>query len=139
MDHMPKASLSRNQSANPQRTILVVDDELNMLSLLERFLSQQGYHVLLAADGEQALEAFCRHKTAIDLVLLDVGLPKVRGMDVLLKMKSENPAVRVVVASGYLDPKLKTEMHHAGVRDFVDKPYMLQELLETLRNLTERK
>ena len=138
MERVPIASLARNQSANAQRTILVVDDELNMLSLLEKFLSRQGYHVLLAADGEQALEAFCRHKTEIDLVLLDVGLPKVRGMDVLLKMKSENPHVRVVVASGYLDPKVKTEMHRAGVKDFVDKPYMLPELLETLRRLTER-
>jgi DNA-binding NtrC family response regulator len=138
MERVPIASLSRNQSANTPKTILVVDDELNMLSLLEKFLSRQGYHVLLAADGEQALEAFCRHKTEIDLVLLDVGLPKVRGMDVLLKMKSENPDVRVVVASGYLDPKVKTEMYRAGVKDFVDKPYMLSELLETLRSLTER-
>jgi two-component system cell cycle sensor histidine kinase/response regulator CckA len=138
MDHMPKASLSRNQWPNTPITILVVDDEQNMLRLLEKFLSREGYHVLLAADGEQALEAFYRHKTEIDLVLLDVGLPKVRGADVLLKMKSENPDVRVVVASGYLDPKVKTEMHHAGVRDFVDKPYMLSDLLETLRNLTEK-
>ena len=138
MERVPIASLARNQSANAQKTILVVDDELNMLSLLEKFLSRQGFHVLLAADGEQALEAFCRHKTEIDLVLLDVGLPKVKGMDVLLKMKDENPGVRVVIASGYLDPKVKTEMHHAGVKDFVDKPYMLPEVLETLRSLTER-
>jgi two-component system cell cycle sensor histidine kinase/response regulator CckA len=138
MERVPIAGMSRNQRANAQSTILVVDDERNMLRLLERFLSQQGYRVLLAADGEQALDAFCRLKTEIDLVLLDVGLPKVRGMDVLLKMKSENPDVRVVIASGYLDPKVKTEMYRAGVKDFVDKPYMLSELLETLRSSIEK-
>ena len=59
-------------------------------------------------------------------------------MDVFRKMKKENPDVRVVVASGYLDPKMKIEMYRAGVKDFVDKPYMLPEMLETLRSVTER-
>jgi len=138
MDRIPEASLSRNQRANVQRTILVVEDEQLMLRLLEKFLSRQGYQVLVASDGEQAIEAYCRHKTEIDVVLLDVGLPKVKGMDVLLKMKDENPGVRVVIASGYLEPEVKTEMYRAGVNDFVDKPYMLPEVLETLRSLTER-
>lgn len=138
MDRIPEASLSRNQRANAQRTILVVEDEQLMLRLLEKFLSRQGYQVLVASDGEQAIEAYCRHKTEIDVVLLDVGLPKVKGMDVLLKMKDENPDVRVVIASGYLEPKVKTEMYRAGVKDFIDKPYMLPEVLETLRSLTER-
>ena len=138
MDRIPEASLSRNQRANALRTILVVEDEQLMLRLLEKFLSRQGYQVLVASDGEQAIEAYCRHKTEIDVVLLDVGLPKVRGMDVLLKMKDENPDVRVVIASGYLEPEVKSEMYRAGVNDFVDKPYMLPEVLETLRSLTER-
>jgi len=138
MDRIPEASLSRNQRANALRTILVVEDEQLMLRLLEKFLSRQGYQVLVASDGEQAIEAYCRHKTEIDVVLLDVGLPKVRGMDVLLKMKDENPYVRVVIASGYLEPDVKAEMYRAGVKDFVDKPYMLPEVLETLRSLTAR-
>ncbi len=138
MDRIPEASLSRNQRANAQRTILVVEDEPLMLRLLEKFLSRQGYQVLVASDGEQAIEAYCRHKTEVDVVLLDVGLPKVKGTDVLLKMKDENPDVRVVIASGYLEPKVKTEMYRAGVKKFVDKPYMLPEVLETLRSLTKR-
>jgi len=137
MNYIPEAS-SSNQKAQAQRTILVVEDERIMLRLLERFLSRQGYQVLLAADGEQAIDGYCRHKTEIDVVLLDVGLPKVSGVDVLRKMKKENPDVRVVVASGYLDPKMKIEMYRAGVKDFVDKPYMLPEMLETLRSVTER-
>lgn len=115
-----------------------MEDEPLMLRLLEKFLSRQGYQVLVASDGEQAIEAYCRHKTEVDVVLLDVGLPKVKGTDVLLKMKDENPDVRVVIASGYLEPKVKTEMYRAGVKKFVDKPYMLPEVLETLRSLTKR-
>jgi two-component system, cell cycle sensor histidine kinase and response regulator CckA len=137
MNYIPEAS-SSNRKDQAQRTVLVVEDERIMLRLLERFLSRQGYQVLLAADGEQAIDGYCRHKTEIDVVLLDVGLPKVSGVDVLRKMKKENPDVRVVVASGYLDGQMKTEMYRAGVKAFVDKPYLLPEMLETLRSVTER-
>src|SRR5437667_10917923 len=124
MDYVPETSSSRSQRANAQRTILVVEDERVMLRLLERFLSRQGYQVLLAADGEQAIDGYCRHKTEIDVVLLDVGLPKVSGVDVLRMMKKENPDVGVVVARGYLEPKMKITMYRAGAQDFVDKQYM---------------
>ena len=137
MNYIPEAS-SSNQKAQAQRTILVVEDERIMLRLLEKFLSRQGYQVLLAADGEQAIDGYCRHKTQIDVVLLDVGLPKISGVDVFRKMKKENPDVRVVVASGYLDARMKTEMYRAGVKAFLDKPYLLPEMLETLRSVTER-
>ena len=55
----------------------------------------------------------------------------------LLKIKEENPAVRVIIASGYLDPKMEAEMSCAGVKHFVDKPYMLDELAEMVQNLIE--
>jgi two-component system cell cycle sensor histidine kinase/response regulator CckA len=137
MNYIPEASAS-NRKDQAQRTVLVVEDERIMLRLLAKFLSRQGYQVLLAADGEQAIDGYCRHKTEIDVVLLDVGLPKVSGVDVFCKMKKENPDVRVVVASGYLDAQMKTEMYRAGVKAFVDKPYLLPEMLETLRSATER-
>ena len=75
----------------------------------------------------------------IDVVLLDVGLPKIAGWQVFLKMKEENPAVRVVIASGYLDPKMKADMSCAGVKHFVDKPYLLDALVETIGDVIERK
>src|SRR5512133_1453692 len=65
-----------------------------------------------------------RHKLEIDVVLLDVDLPKLTGWDVLLKMKEENPDVRVVIATGFLEPKMKIEMSRVTVKHFVDKPYM---------------
>ena len=73
MDYVPETSSSRSQRANAQRTNLVVEDERLMLRLLEKFLSRQGYQVLLAADGEQAIDGYCRHKTEIDVVLFMAG------------------------------------------------------------------
>jgi CheY-like chemotaxis protein len=118
-------------------TILIVEDEQVMLRVVEKVLLQHGYQVLVASDGEEAIEVYRRHKLEIDVVLLDVDLPKLTGWDVLLKMKEENPDVRVVIATGFLEPKMKTEMFRVTVKHFVDKPYMLDEVVETLQTLID--
>jgi two-component system, cell cycle sensor histidine kinase and response regulator CckA len=110
------------QSCIGRGTILIVEDEQLMLRLVEKVLLQHGYQVLVASDGEAAIEVYRRHKLEIDVVLLDVGLPKLTGWDVLLKMKEENSDVRVVIATGFLEPKMKTEMSRVTVKHFVDKP-----------------
>ena len=66
-----------------------------------------------------------------------MGLPKIGGQDVLLKMKNENPDLKVIIASGYLDPKLKSELEGAGVKYFLQKPYMPDEVVKTLQSLIE--
>src|SRR5687768_10062735 len=108
MDRIPE-STSLEKPGQGHETILIVEDERLMLHLLEKVLSRHGYRVLAASDGEQAIEAYRFYKPRIDAVLLDVGLPKTTGWQVLLKLKEENPDVRVVVASGYLEPKMKAE------------------------------
>lgn len=118
-------------------TILIVEDEQPMLRLLEKVLSRHGYQVLVASNGEAAIEVYRRHKLEIDVVLLDVGLPKLTGWNVLLKMKEENSDVRVVIATGFLEPKMKTEMLRVNVKHFVEKPYILDEVVETLQSLID--
>jgi CheY-like chemotaxis protein len=125
------------QSCIGRGTILIVEDEQLMLRLVEKVLLQHGYQVLVASDGAEAIEVYRRHKLEIDVVLLDVGLPKLTGWDALLKMKEENPDVRVVIATGFLEPKMKTEMFRVTVKHFLDKPYMLDEVVETLQSLID--
>jgi two-component system, cell cycle sensor histidine kinase and response regulator CckA len=134
MDRIPESS-SPEKPGQARQTILVAEDEPRMLRLLEKVLSRRGYRVLAASDGEQAIEVYRGYKPRIDVVLLDVGLPKMTGWSVLLRMKQENPDVRVVIASGYLEPKLKAEMSLAGVKRFVNKPYVLDDVIETIQSL----
>ena len=137
MDRIPEGS-SSEKPRQSHATVLVVEDEPGMLCLLEEVLSRHGYQVLVASDGEKAIEVYRRYKLRIDVVLLDVGIPKITGWHVLLKIKEENPDVRVVIASGYLDPKMEAEMSCAGVKHFVNKPYTLDALVETIENVIER-
>lgn len=113
--------------------ILVVEDEAIMLRLLVKFFSKHGHHALEALDGEAAIDIYHRSGKEIDAVLLDLRLPKMGGDQVFRKLKTMNPAVKVVMASGYLDPDTKTSMNLAGVKAFVDKPYALAAVLDILK------
>jgi PAS domain S-box-containing protein len=133
------AALETTEQSNGRGTILVVEDENNMLHLLEKVLLKHGYQVLLASDGQMALDIYKRRKAEIDAVLLDIGLPKRAGRDVLFKMKEENPAIKVVVTSGYLDPGLKSYIKEAGIHHFISKPYGPADVVQTLQSLMEGK
>jgi two-component system, cell cycle sensor histidine kinase and response regulator CckA len=136
-DEIAEASCETTEHPNGHGTILLVEDEKNMLELLGKTLGRHGYRVLAAGDGETALNIYRRSKEAIDVVMLDLGLPKLAGRDVLLKIKTENPDVKVIIASGYLEPKLKSEIDRAGVKHFLSKPYRPDEVVRTLQSLIE--
>ena len=121
------------------RTILIAEDEHLMLRLLEKFFTRHGYRVLSASDGEQAVEIYRHYKTRIAAVLLDVRLPKLAGDEVFRRMKEENPAVKVVMASGFLEPQIKTEMNLTGVNRFVNKPYELDNLFQVVQSVIEER
>ena len=115
-------------------TILVVEDEVNALNLLAKVLLRQGYHIFKASDGQMALQVFEQHKDNIDAVLLDLGLPKITGRDVLYKIKNSKPNVAVVIASGFFEAELEAEIGEAGIAAFLQKPYRPDEVLKTLHS-----
>jgi DNA-binding response OmpR family regulator len=116
-------------------TILIVEDEAYMLRLLVRFFSNHGYRVLQALDGEQATDLYRQHGNEIDAVLLDIRLPKKEGEQVFQEIKIMNPTVKVIMASGFLEAKTKIDMTVAGVKHFVDKPYVLTDVLDLVENM----
>ena len=118
-----------------KRTILVVDDEAGILSVLERFLSKNGYAVLLASDANAAIDIYLRQKEKIDIVLLDINLSNNSGYDLFAKMKAANAGVKVVAASGYLNPEVTDQLLAAGVKCTLQKPYALTELIKILQEV----
>ncbi len=137
VDETTREDPSDRKQSNRLRTVLVVEDEEPLVHLLKKLLPQAGYRVLAAMDGEEALEVYNLHKAEIDIVLLDLGLPTVTGMDVIPKLKEQNPAVNIVIATGYLEPELKAELFRAGVKDCIYKPYYVNEVLEKLTTVIE--
>ena len=117
-------------------TILVVDDEASIRRTLQEILEYEDYDVEQASDGEEALEAI--RSTPYDLVLLDVKMPKLDGMEVLRAVADEAPEVPVVMISGHGTIETAVESTKLGAFDFIEKPPDLNRLLLTVRNALDR-
>jgi PAS domain S-box-containing protein len=116
------------------QTILLVEDEEMLRDLGVTILEGEGYRVLAAKDGMEAVAIFEEHRDDIGLVVCDLGLPRLGGREAFLKMKESRPGVRAIVASGYLEPAIRSEMLKAGVLDTIQKPYDFNDLLSKIRS-----
>lgn len=130
---------SKSQPTTPRgdETILLVEDEITLLYLLGTLLAEHGYKTLTARDGVEAVEVYQTNKDTISVVLSDMGLPKLGGWEAFQQMRLINPAVKVILASGYLDSNLRNEMIAAGAVDFIQKPYVSEEILKRIRSVID--
>ena len=118
-------------------TVLVVDDEEPIRQMLERMLTRAGYRVLLAASGPEAMEALRAYPGEIDAVILDMIMPVMSGYTTYLHIRSLDPDLPVLLASGYSEEGLASQAIKAGAKGFVPKPFPLQEMLSKLRSILE--
>jgi DNA-binding response OmpR family regulator len=127
--------------SKPERenaTILVVEDDPTLLSTLAYNLTREGYRVLTAADGEKSLEVARREGHRIDLVLLDVMLPRMNGFQVLRHLRAESD-VPVLMLSARGEEQDRIDGLELGADDYVVKPFALRELLARVRAAVRRR
>lgn len=117
-------------------TILIIDDEKAIRKTLSEILSFEGYKIDEAADGEEGLKKF-KDKT-YDVVLCDIKMPKIDGIDFLQKAVETNPDVPIIMISGHGNIETAVEAVKKGAYDFIQKPPDLNRLLITIRNAMER-
>jgi two-component system, NtrC family, nitrogen regulation response regulator NtrX len=117
-------------------TILIIDDEKAIRKTLTEILSFEGYKIDEAADGEEGLKRFS--EKSYDLVLCDIKMPKLDGIEFLEKSKLINPDVPVIMISGHGNIDTAVEAVKKGAFDYISKPPDLNRLLITLRNATEK-
>ena len=118
-------------------TILIVDDESRMRKLIKDFLTQKEYRIIEAEDGEQALEVFEKNSSKIDLVLLDVMMPKLDGWSVLrqIRMKSKVPIIMLTARGEEQDELFGFEL---GVDEYISKPFSPKILVARVESLLRR-
>jgi len=120
-------------------TILFAEDEQIVRDLVEGFLREAGYEVLCAADGEEALEIFSNRADAVDLVILDVVMPKLGGHDSFKRLVELRPGVKVLFISGYSQDSMHMEFVKQDQVRFVQKPFRRSELLSSVRELLDQR
>ncbi len=112
--------------------ILIIDDEPSIREILTEILKDEGYDVLDAEDGIKGL-ALCKTEV-IDLILLDIWLPNMGGIDVLAELKKEYPEIEVVVISGHANIDMAVKAVKLGAFDFLEKPLSLEKVTTIIRN-----
>lgn len=137
--YMPEVSKPIIQTskniADGTETILLIEDEEMIMEMMQEILVSNGYRVLTAADGQQGIEMYQSHEKEIAVVLSDLGLPVINGQEVFRRIRQINPGAKIILASGYIDPELKSEMCKAGASHFIQKPYSSNEVLQKIREV----
>jgi two-component system, cell cycle sensor histidine kinase and response regulator CckA len=131
------ASLPSDEVYGGGETVLVVEDEDNIMDVLKVTLQDKGYIVLTAGNGEEAVQIFTEHRDTIDLVITDMGLPKMSGFEVFLRIRDANPKTGIILASGYVDPQTKSDFIRHGVTHFIKKPYDPSAVLRMARKVLD--
>jgi CheY-like chemotaxis protein len=114
-------------------TILVVEDEETLRLAISTMLRKEGFTVLEAAGGSEALEMVRSHMDDLTAMFLDVALPGIASPEVLREAKRLRPELRVILTSAYGEEKVSALFTGLGSHSFLRKPYRLAELLELLR------
>jgi PAS domain S-box-containing protein len=113
--------------------ILLVDDEQTVRDIANRMLSRQGYGVMQADCGENALSIYQEHSNYIDLVILDLGMPGMGGKACLSELRRIDPQAKVLIASGYIQYENSDELSELGAAGLVAKPYRKNDFLKRVR------
>jgi two-component system, cell cycle sensor histidine kinase and response regulator CckA len=119
-------------------TILVAEDHEGLREIARETLTHLGYNVMMAQDGEQAVEEFRTHRDRINLVLLDVILPKMSGPDAYARMSGEKPGVPAIFATGYSAEMARLGQMEAKGVPVLQKPYTPRELARKVRETLDR-
>jgi two-component system cell cycle sensor histidine kinase/response regulator CckA len=121
-----------------EATVLVVEDEGMIRRLLERVLRQHGFRVLLAKDGAEGLALFQDHQHEIDLVISDMIMPNLNGLEMIEQILALRPALPVLLMSGYTDELAQRESFSRLQATLLRKPFSIQHLLGQIRGALER-
>ncbi len=136
-----KGNASRDETpamASPA-TVLLVDDDAMVRGVTRLALERMGCRVLVASDGVEGVEIFGRHLSEVDLVILDLTMPRLSGEEVFGQMRRLSPKVRVLLSSGYNETETTNRFAGKGLAGFIQKPYTPSELRRKLQQIMPEK
>ena len=119
-------------------TILVVDDESRMRKIIKDFLKQKDFNILEAEDGEVALKVYNENKDKINLILLDVMMPKLDGWSVLRQIRQENKSIPIVMLTARTEEQDELFGFELGVDEYIAKPFSPKILVARVEAILKR-
>lgn len=120
-----------------RETILIVDDQETIWDFLIEALQRLGYSVLLAENGIDAVEIYQNNPNQIDLVILDMIMPKQGGHSTFYQLKALDPEVKVILSSGYVSPAEVNDLLDKGACGFLPKPHRIKDMAFEIRRILD--
>jgi two-component system, cell cycle sensor histidine kinase and response regulator CckA len=118
-----KPKLESSEKAIEKKKILIVDDEPLIRELLKNYLAAKGAYLLEAENGEKALDMYREHRDSIDLIVLDVIMPGIKGDEVLRQIRKDTAKTKVIISSGFMSEQQREKLKGLSVDGFLDKPF----------------
>jgi len=122
-----------------KEAVLLIDDEDMILDVGERMLNKLGYIVFTAASGIEALKIYLKNKGIIDVIILDLVMPKMNGGDTFDRIKEINPGAKVLLSSGYSINGQAEQIMARGCDGFIQKPFSMQSISQNIRMVLDKK
>lgn len=119
------------------QTLMIVDDEEFILEVTGAVLEGAGFRVLKARNGLEAIEVFSQHRNEISLILLDMMMPGIDGLETLRRLRQIDSNVRIIACSGLRTSQRETEVKEHGANDFLPKPYTEEQLFRTISTVLD--
>jgi PAS domain S-box-containing protein len=136
-DRPVRARARRKRIPRGTEQILMVDDELSVCEVARDMLTEQGYTVHLAHDGEAGVEFYRSRQGMIDLILLDINMPVMGGKEAFELLRSLNPTVPIIIVTGYGREAVETSAFSSEVNGFIQKPFQLDTLAMKVRQVLD--
>jgi len=114
------------------KTVLLVDDEEIVIGVGRQMLEKLGFSVLTAKNGKEALDVYKNNQYGIDFVVLDMIMPDMGAADTYVELQSINPAIKVLLSSGYGVDQQTNELLNRGCKGFIQKPFNMKSLSEKI-------
>ena len=116
-------------------TVLVIDDEVSVRAFAQDMLKKLGFTVLTAADGREGLELFREHQQQIRLVLMDMTMPHLDGVEAFREIRRVDAQAKVVLMSGYNEQSATSRFTGKGLAAFIQKPFSIEVMVSTIRKI----
>jgi signal transduction histidine kinase/ActR/RegA family two-component response regulator len=138
-DITPPSAPNKIEDRSRQReTVLYAEDDARLSGLMPRLLEREGFRVLMAQDGAEAVEVHDQHKDNITVAILDSGLAKLTGWEALQRMRKINPKLKGILASGYVSAEAESRMARGELSAVLRKPYVVAEVLAKIKRAIQR-
>ncbi len=135
---VPEVKAVNEEALQGKETILLVDEEPIIINVGKALLERLGYKVIIADSGVEAIRIYEADKDKIDIVILDIIMPGMNGIETYRCLKKSNPGIKVLFSSGYSMDEGTSEILNLDSNGFIQKPYKFEKLSQKLRTMLGR-